>query len=379
MEKIYFDYASTTPTDPAVVTAMLPFFTEHFGNASSPHHFGRESQKSLENSREIVAKFLGANREEMVFTSGGTESNNLALLGASRKNRTKGDHIIVSQIEHPSVLEVVKYLEKEGFVVTYLAVDEYGRVTAEQVEKAITDKTILISIMHANNEIGTLQPIAEIGKICRQKNIIFHVDAVQTVGHLPVDVKALNVDLLSLASHKLYGPKGVGALYIRKGIKISSHLLGGNQEQGLRASTQNIAGAVGLARAIQMCDQSMLPEAGTQMKLRNILIDEIPKRISGAKLNGHPVERLPNNCHFAFDKIQGESLLLSLDMSGIAASMGSACKAGAMEPSHVLRGIGLPDELCYGALRISLGRWTTKAHIDYLLEKLPQIVKQLRA
>ena len=378
MEKIYFDYASTTPTDPMVVTAMLPFFTEHFGNASSPHHFGREAQKALENSRETLAKFIGANRDEIIFTSGGTEANNLALLGVAHKSRAKGDHIIVSTIEHPSVLETAQYLEKEGFRITYLPVDEYGRVSVEQVQKAVTDKTILISIMHANNEIGTLQPIADIGKFSREKNIIFHVDAVQTVGHLPVQVKALNADLLSLAAHKLYGPKGMGALYVRKGIKITPHLLGGNQEQGLRASTQNIAGAVGLAKALDLCDQNMLPEAATQMNYRNILMKEIPKRIPGVKLNGHPTERLPNNCHFAFEKIQGESLLLSLDMAGIAASMGSACKAGAMEPSHVLRGIGLSDELSYGALRISLGRWTTRAHIDHFLEKLPQCIKQLR-
>lgn len=378
MKKIYFDYASTTPADPEVIAAMMPFFTEKFGNASSPHSFGLEAQKALEDSREILARFIGASREEMVFTSGGTEANNLAMIGVARHLKSQGNHIITTKIEHPSVLETVQYLEKEGFRVTYLNVDKNGLISLEELQKAILEQTILISIMHASNEIGTLQAIAEIGKIARAKGILFHADAVQTIGHLPINVKDINVDLLSLAAHKFYGPKGMGALYVRKGVQLASQLLGGNQEHGLRASTQNVAGVVGLAKAIEMCSQRMIAEAAEQTMLRNYLVTEVLKRIDGSRLNGHAQNRLPNNAHFAFENIKGESLLMSLDMVGIAASMGSACKAGAMEPSHVLKAIGLSDELAFGALRISIGRWTTKEQIEYLLEQLPKAIRQLR-
>ena len=380
MEKIYLDHASTTPADERVTMAMLPYFTQKFGNASSPHSFGLEAQKALEDSRETLAKFIGAERarEEIVFTSGGTEANNLALIGAARRLKIKGDHIIVSQIEHPSVLETAQYLEKEGFRVTYLPVDREGKVSVEELQKVLSPDTILVSIMFASNEIGTIQPISEIGKITREKSILFHVDAVQVVGHLPVDVKALNVDMLSLASHKFYGPKGVGALYIRKGVAIDSYLFGGNQEKGLRASTQNVAGAVGLAKAIEICETRMQREEVQQTKLRNFLINGVLKTIAGSRLNGHPQDRLPNNAHFSFEGIKGEALLLSLDMAGIAASMGSACKAGSMEPSHVLKAIGLSNDLAFGALRISIGRWTHKDHIEYLLEQLPKCIAQLR-
>ncbi|MCB9757590.1 MAG: cysteine desulfurase [Candidatus Omnitrophica bacterium] len=379
MKKTYFDYASTTPVDARVVSAMLPFFTEKFGNASSAHSFGFAAQKALEDSRETIAKFLGARREEIVFTSGGTEANNLALMGLAHRLKDKGNHIIVSAIEHPSVLETARYLEKQGFQVTYLNVNAQGQIALDQLRSALSDQTILVSVMHASNEIGTVEPIAEIGRITRERKIIFHVDAVQTAGHLPIDVQALNVDLLSLSAHKFYGPKGVGALYVRKGVHLDSCLLGGDQEQGLRASTQNVAGAVGLAKAIDLAAQTMVDEAVRQSALRDFLIAEVLKNIDGARLNGHAQERLPNNAHFVFEKIKGEALLMNLDRVGIAASMGSACKAGLMEPSHVLRAIGVSDDLAAGALRISLGRSTTRTEIDDLLEKLIAAVKRLRA
>jgi len=378
MKNIYFDYASTAPTDPEVIKAMEPFFFEKFGNASSPHTYGREAQAALESSRETVARFIGANSDEIIFTSGATESNNHAVFGTARALRERGNHIIVSAIEHHSVLEPIEYLKREGFSVTYLPVDSTGLVNPFQIQSAITDKTILIAVMHASNEIGTIQPIGDIGKIAKQAQVPFLVDAVQTVGHIPVNVNELNCDLLSLSAHKFYGPKGVGALYIRRKTKINNFLLGGDQEKSRRASTQNVAGCVGLAKAIELCEAQMKQEADVQMKLRDHLLREIPKRIDGVKVNGHVQNRLPNNAHFAFEKIEGEALLMSLDMEGIAASMGSACTSGAMEPSHVLRAMGLSDELAYGSLRLSIGRWTTQEHIDYLLEQLPKIVKRLR-
>ncbi len=378
MKRIYFDYASTTPVDATVVSAMLPFFTQKFGNASSVHSFGFEAQKALEDSRETLAKFLGARREEIVFTSGGTEANNLALMGLAHRLKNKGNHIIVSAIEHSSVLEMARYLEKQGFQVTYLNVNAQGQVTLDQLRAALLDQTILVSVMHASNEIGTIEPIAQIGQMTRERKINFHVDAVQTVGHLPIDVQALNVDLLSLSAHKFYGPKGVGALYVRKGVHLDSCLLGGDQEQGLRASTQNVAGAVGLAKAIDLAAQTMADEVAAQSVLRDFLIAEVLKNIDGARLNGHAQERLPNNAHFVFEKIKGEALLMNLDRVGIAASMGSACKAGSMESSHVLRAIGVSDNLASGALRISLGRSTTRIEIDDLLGKLIDAVKVLR-
>ncbi len=378
MQRIYFDYASTTPVDVRVIDAILPFFTEKFGNASSPHSFGLAAQKALDDSRESVAKFLGARRQEIVFTGSGTESNNLGLLGAARRLKVKGNHIIVSAIEHPSVLEVAHYIEKEDFRVTYLGVDDRGQILLEEFLDALSDQTILVSIMHANNEIGTLQPIAQIGRMLREKNILFHVDAVQTVGHLPIDVKDLNIDLLSLSAHKFYGPKGIGALYVREGVALESLLLGGNQENGLRASTQNVAGAVGLACALQICEKQMTQDALDQTALRNFLIEEVLKRIDGVRLNGHPTERLPNNVHFVFEKIKAADLLVSLDQCGISASMGSACKAGIFKPSHVLQAIGLSDELALGALRISLGRTTTKVQVEYLIEQLQKCIKRIR-
>ncbi|MCR4337450.1 MAG: cysteine desulfurase NifS [Candidatus Omnitrophica bacterium] len=378
MKKIYFDYAATAPTDPLVVEAMKPFFFEKFGNASSPHGVGREANKALEDARQKVATFIGAKSSEIIFTSGGTESNNHALFGAAENLKSRGNHIIVSRIEHHSVLEPAEYLEKNGFRITYLNADRYGMVDVEALQKIISEETIFVSVMHANNEIGTIQPIAEIGRLMKARGICFHVDAVQTVGHVPVDVGEMGVDLLSLSAHKFYGPKGMGALYIREGIRLEKFLFGGDQEKNRRASTQNVAGAVGLAKAIELASQNMETEVSEQIRLRQKLIDGILKSVSGARLNGHPEKRLPNNSHFAFEKVQGESLLMSLDMAGISASMGSACTSGALEPSHVLRATGLPDELAYGALRVTIGRWTKEEEIDYFLEQLPRIIKRLR-
>ena len=378
MKKIYFDYAATTPTDPEVVKATEPFFFEKFGNSSSPHGFGREAQKALEESREILAKFIGAKPEETIFTSCATESNNEAIFGLARSLKEKGNHILASAVEHHSIRRPVESLRNEGFQIDFLPVDKNGVVDPNDVPKAVTPKTILICLLHASNEIGTLQAVSEVGKIAKEKNIPFLVDAVQTVGHIPVHVDELKADLLSISAHKFYGPKGIGALYIRKGIKVSSYLLGGDQERGQRAGTPNVAGAVGMAKAIQLCRQNMVRENEQQAKWRNMLLEEIPRKIAGARLNGHATNRLPNNAHFSFENIDGESLLMALDMVGIAASMGSACTAGSMKPSHVLKAIGLSDELARGSLRLSLGRWTTDEHIQYLLDQLPGIIKRLR-
>ena len=380
MERIYFDYASTTPTVPRVIAAMEPYFYSQFGNPASPHAFGREAQKAMEDARQSVARSIGAQPEEIIFNSGATEGNNHALLGIARSLKDKGKHIVISAIEHHSLEAPAAYLAKEGYKVTYLPVSREGLVDPGQVQKAITDETILVAVMHANNEIGTIEPVAQIGKILRAKGIPFLVDAVQTVGHIPVNVEELGADLLTMSAHKFYGPKGVGALYARRGrkIKIVSFLLGGDQEKGRRASTQNAGGAVGLAKALELCLENMSQEITTQTKLRDQLLAGIPKRITGVVINGHRTSRLPNNAHFAFEKVSGESLLMSLDMAGICASMGSACKAGAMEPSRILMAIGLPDELAHGALRVTIGRWTTQAHIDHLLEQLPIAVRNLR-
>lgn len=378
MRKVYLDYAATTPTDPEVLKAMQPYFFEKFGNPSSIHSFGQEAKKAIEDSRDKIAHFLGAKPEEIVFTSGGTESNNFALTGIAFANESKGNHIIISAIEHHAVTEVAKFLEKRGFKITTVGVDKYGLVDPQGVKKAITDKTILISIMHANNEIGTIEPIAQISKIAQEKEVYFHTDAVQTVGHIPVNVDELNVDLLSLSAHKFYGPKGVGALYIRKGTRINRFLHGGDQERGRRASTHNTAGIVGLGKAIELCQAKMADEAKFQIDLRDKLIKEIPKKIPEVYLNGHPTQRLPNNVNFSVKYIEGESILLNLDLLGIAASTGSACTSSSLEPSHVLLAIGLSQDIAHGSLRLTLGRWTTKDDIDYLLEHLPKIVEKLR-
>lgn len=378
MKKIYLDYAATTPTDPKVVSAMQPYFFEKFGNASSLHAFGQEAKKAIEDSRQSLAAFINAEPEEIIFTSGGTESDNYALLGAAYALEQKGKHIITSVIEHHAISEPAKFLENKGFKVTYLSVDKDGLVSPDDLKKAITDKTILISIMHANNEIGTLQPIAQLGKIAREKGICFHSDAVQTVGHIPIDVNQLNLDMLSLSAHKFYGPKGVGALYVRKGIRLDTFLRGGDQEKGRRASTQNTTGIVGLGKAIELCEKQMEGEIKFQSFLRDKLIKEIPLRIPEVRLNGHLTKRLPNNVNFSIKYIEGESILLSLDMLGLACSTGSACTSSSLEPSHVLLAIGLDHETAHGSLRITFGRWTSESDIDYLLEKLPKVVQKLR-
>lgn len=379
MDRIYLDYAATTPTDPAVVEAMRPYFFEKFGNPSSIHSFGQEAKKAMEDARSKVAGFLGAKEEEIIFTSGGTESNNSVLFGVVWAGASKGNHIITTAIEHHAIIEPAKFLEKSGYKVTYIKPDQYGIVSPDHVAGAITDKTVLISVMHANNEIGVIQPIKEIGRIAREKGISFHTDAVQTVGHVPVNVDELNIDLLSLSAHKIYGPKGIGCLYVRKGTRIQPYLRGGGQERHRRASTENISGIVGLGKAIELCSENMAKEAKEQTRLRDKLIAELPKRIDRVYLNGHPTLRLPNNVNFSVEYIEGESMLLNLDMLGIAASTGSACTSGDLEPSHVLLSIGRPHELCHGSLRLTLGRFTKESEIDRFLEVFPKIVSKLRA
>jgi cysteine desulfurase len=378
MRKIYLDYAATTPTDPQVVKAMLPYFSEAFGNPSSAHEFGREAAAAVAAARENVAALLGVKAPEIVFTSGGTESNNFAIKGVAYANRSKGNHIITSSIEHHAVTEPCHFLEKQGFEVTVLPVDRYGMIDPDTVRKAITDRTILISIMHANNEIGTIQPIAEIGKLAREKGIYLHTDAVQTFAHIPFTAEGLNVDLLSLSAHKLYGPKGVGAIYIRKGARITSFMQGGEQEGKRRASTHNVPGIVGLSRAVDMAREKLQEEMAIQTRLRDRLIKGILERIDRSRLNGHPTERLPNNVNVSIEFVEGESMLLSLDMEGIACSTGSACSSASLDPSHVLLAIGLSHEMAHGSLRFSLGRFTEEGDLDRLLETLPPIVERLR-
>lgn len=379
MKRIYLDYAATTPTDPLVVEAMQPYFFEKFGNASSLHAFGQEAKKGMEDAREAVAAFLGAKPEEIVFTSGGTESNNTVIEGVAYALAGKGNHIITSAIEHHAIIEPCKAMEKRGFKVTYVGVDKYGMVNPEEIKKAITDKTILISIMHANNEMGTIQPIAQIGSIAREKGIYFHTDAVQTVGHIPVNVNDLNVDLLSLSAHKFYGPKGVGVLYIKKGTRVERFMRGGDQEKGRRATTQNTPGIVGLGKAVELCRDKMTEEANFQIGLRDKMIKELNEKIPECLLNGHPTQRLPNNVNYSIKYIEGESMLLNMDMIGIAASTGSACTSTSLEPSHVLLAMGLPHEIAHGSLRFTIGRWTKEEEVNYLIENLPTIVANLRA
>ena len=378
MKRIYFDYAATTPTDPQVIEAMQPFFFEKFGNASSPHTIGQEASRALEEARDITARMIGAKSDEIVFNSGATEGTNHVIFGLTRNLKERGRHIIISPVEHHCVLESIEALKQDGFKITYLKIDEKGLVDPQDVKKAITAETILVAVMHASNEIGTIEPIAEIGKMTREQKIPFLVDTVQTVGHLPVNVNELHADFVTMSAHKFYGPKGVGALYIRKGMKLPRFILGGDQEKNRRASTQNVAGAVGMAKAIELCERQMNEESKFQSQLRDRLIQEIPKLIPGVKVNGDFNKRLPNNAHFSFEKVSGESLLMSLDMIGICASMGSACTSGAIDPSHVLRAIGLSDELALGSLRLTIGRLTTTEEVDILLGQLPKIIKTLR-
>jgi len=379
MNPIYLDHAATTPMAPAVLKAMLPYLTEFYGNPSSLHGFGQVAKDGLERARQTIAVFIHAKENEIVFTGSGTESDNTVIKGVAHALAAKGNHIITSAIEHHAVHESLHFLEKQGLQVTYLPVDENGLVDPDEVKKAITDKTILVSVMHANNEIGTIEPIAEIGAIAHEKGVLFHTDAVQTFGHIPIDVEAMNIDLLSASAHKLYGPKGVGLLYIRKGARITPLLHGGDQEKHRRASTQNVAGIVGFGRAVELAGKDMESEAIRQAKLRDRLIDGLLAAIPESRLNGHPEKRLPNNVNISIAYIEGEAMLLNLDMEGIAASTGSACTSSSLEPSHCLIAIGLPHELAHGSLRFTLGRGTTETEIDTVIDVLPGIVRKLRA
>lgn len=379
MKRVYLDYSATTPTHPEVVKAMLPYFTEVFGNPSSIYSYALEAREAMEEARVKVADLIGARSEEIVFTSGGTEADNFALKGVTSVIEPKGNHIITSSIEHHAVLETCKFLERRGFRLTYLPVDEYGMVNPGDVRKAITDKTILISIMHANNEMGTIEPIAEIARIAREAGVYFHTDSVQTVGHIPVNVNELGVDLLSMSAHKLCGPKGVGALYIRKGTKLVPFMHGGEQERSRRASTQNVSGIVGFGKAVELAQQAMSGEAERLTCLRDALIKGLLERIDHVRLNGHPVMRLPNNVNISVDYVEGESMVLNLDLEGVCASTGSACTSSTLEPSHVLLALGLPPEQAHGSLRFTLGRWTAEEDIERVLDVLPRIVAKLRA
>jgi len=379
VKRIYLDYAATTPTHPEVVKAMLPYFTEGFGNPSSLYSYGQEAKGAIEEARVKVATLIGARDEEIIFTSGGTEADNFAIKGVAFANESKGNHIITSSIEHHAVIEACKFLERRGYSVTYLPVDEHGLVAPSEVKKAITDKTILVSVMHANNEVGTIEPIVEIGKIAKEAGIYFHTDAVQTTGHIPVNVNELGVDLLSMSAHKLYGPKGVGALYIRKGTRLISFMHGGEQERKRRGSTENVPGIVGFGKAVEIAQQEMSQEAKRLTSLRDQLIKGLLERIDHVRLNGHPVKRLPNNVNVSVDFIEGESMLLNLDLEGICASTGSACSSSSLEPSHVLLALGLSHEQAHGSLRVSLGKWTIGEEIERVLGVLPGIVTKLRA
>ncbi len=379
MRRRYLDYAATTPTHPEVIKAMLPYFTDAFGNPSSIHSYGQEAKGAAEEARVKVANLINARDEEIVFTSGGTEADNFAIKGVAFANENRGNHIITSPIEHHAVIETCKFLERRGFRITCLSVDEYGLVHPHDVKKAITDKTTLISVMHANNEIGTIAPIAEIGKVAKEAGICFHTDAVQTVGHIPVDVDELEVDLLSMSAHKLYGPKGVGALYVRKGTKLAPFMHGGEQERKRRASTENVPGIVGFGKAAELARQEISEEAERLTCLRDQLVTGLQERIEHVRLNGHPTMRLPNNINLSIDYVEGESMVLNLDLEGICVSTGSACSSSSLEPSHVLLATNLSHEQAHGSLRFSLGKWTTEEDIERVLDILPNIITKLRA
>jgi cysteine desulfurase len=379
MRRIYLDHAATTPTHPEVVKAMLPYFTDAFGNPSSIYCYGQEAKGAIEEARTKVAELIGARSEEIVFTSGGTEADNFALKGAAYANEHKGNHIITTAIEHHAVLEVCKFLGKRGFKISYLPVDKHGLVAPDDVKKAITNKTILISVMHANNEVGTIEPVEEMGEIARDAGVYFHTDAVQAVRHIPVNVDKLKVDLLSISGHKFYGPKGVGALYVKKGTKLVSFMHGGEQEKRRRAGTENVPAIVGLGKAAELAGQEMGKEAEQLARLRDKLIKGLLDKIDHIRLNGHPTRRLPNNVNVSVDFVEGESLLLNLDLEGICASTGSACSSASLEPSHVLLALGLSPEQAHGSLRFTFGRENTEADTERVLEVLPGIVAKLRS
>ena len=376
---IYLDNAATTQVYPEVLEAMIPYFTEHYGNPSSIYSFAGESKRAVDAARNTMAEFLNASTEEIYFTGGGSESDNWALKATAEAYANKGKHIITSKIEHHAVLHTCEWLEKHGFEVTYLNVDENGLVDLEELKAAIRPDTILISVMFANNEIGTIEPIAEIGKIAKEHGVLFHTDAVQAFGHVPIDVQAMNIDMLSASGHKINGPKGIGLMYIRKGIKIGSFIHGGAQERHRRAGTHNVPGIVGFAKAVELASRDMDRRMKYETELRDYYISRVEKEIPYAKLNGDRVKRLPNNTNFCFRFIEGESMLILLDQKGICASSGSACTSGSLDPSHVLLAIGLPHEIAHGSLRATLSEKTTKEDIDFTVDELKKIIERLRS
>lgn len=375
---IYMDHNATTPLDKRVLDKMIPYLTDIYSNPSSVYRFAQESKKAVEDARSLVARLLGASSDEIIFTSGGTESDNTAIKGIALMHRDKGNHIITSKIEHHAVLHACEFLEKIGFEVTYLDVDEYGVADLEQLKKSIKKETILVSIMHANNEVGTIEPVKEIADICKNNKVYFHTDAVQTVGKIKIDVKDLGVDLLSLSSHKFYGPKGVGALYVRKGVKFFPLLHGGGHEKGKRSGTENVAGIAGLGEAARLAIDEQLEEEKRIASLRDKLQAGVLEKIPEIKINGHPNQRLASTLNFCIRYIEGESILINLDFEDICASSGSACTSGSLEPSHVLLAMGIPAEVAHGSLRFSLGKQNTESDVDKVLEVLPAIVEKLR-
>ena len=379
MRKVYLDNAATTALSPKVLEKMMPYLTDIYGNASSPHSFGQTARIGVEHAREQVARAINADPSEIVFTGCGTESDNTVLFGVVERYAKKGDHIITTNVEHHAILHSCAALEKKGIKVTYLPVDKDGLITPEQVRDAITDKTILVSVMFANNEVGTIMPIPEIAAVCHEKGVLFHTDAVQAAGHIPIDVKAMGIDMLSISGHKFHGPKGVGVLYERKGIRLPSYIIGGEQEKGRRAGTENVAGIVGLGEALELAVTNMSETSARMTRMRDRLIEGIEATIPEVKLNGHRTKRLPNNVNFSIKYIEGESILLMLDMAGIAASSGSACTSGSLDPSHVLLALGLTHEVAHGSVRMTLGDDTTDEDIDYVLETLPKVAHRLRA
>ncbi len=375
---IYLDNAATTKTAPEVVEAMLPYFSEFYGNASTVYEFGGKSKEAVSKARETIANALGAKENEIYFTAGGSESDNWAIKAAAEAYKEKGKHIITSKIEHHAVLHTCQWLEQNGFEVTYLDVDEFGVVKLDELKKAIRPDTILISIMFANNEIGTIEPVAEIGKIAKEHGILFHTDAVQAFGQVPIHVDELNIDMLSSSGHKLNGPKGIGFLYIRKGVKIRSFVHGGAQERKRRAGTENVPGIVGFGKAVELAMANMEERTAKERELRDYLMERVLKEIPFSRINGHRTNRLPNNVNICFQFVEGESLLIMLDMKGICGSSGSACTSGSLDPSHVLLAIGLPHEVAHGSLRLTLGEETTREDIDYTVDAVKEIVTQLR-
>ncbi|WP_066619632.1 cysteine desulfurase NifS [Clostridium magnum] len=378
-KKVYMDYSATTYTKPEVLEEMLPYFTEYFGNPSSMYSMSDVPRKAVTKARERVAKAINAESNEIFFTAGGSESDNWILKGIAYANKNKGNHIITTKIEHHAITHTCKFLEKSGFEVTYLPVDEFGFISLEELKNAITDKTILVSIMFANNEIGTIQPIAKIGRICKERNVYFHTDAVQAIGHVNIDVKEMNIDALSMAGHKFYGPKGVGAMYLRKGVKIENLIHGGGQEKGKRASTENVPGIIGIGKAIELAVEELETEANRLKSLRDRLLNGLVEQIPYVKVNGPIGEgRMPGNVNVSFIGVEGETLLLDLNDEGIFASTGSACASGSLDPSHVLLAIGLSHGVAHGSLRLSLGSGTTEEDVDYALEVIPRIVNRRR-